>query len=165
MNEPSEDLTQDEEIAAPLSVVDKPKSEFTRPPYEFKGNELFAFTEGYKTIFNQVRDGEDAGLYTWEAFTFLLRKKTENESEPDHRKAMIKLAWRVEEFRYALTVWKDEIGPFTTADTAEMQRIFNETMKAIADSEVEVIPDRKRTSQKKTQPLKKHSSSMSSEGS
>ncbi len=164
MNEPQEDLTQDEEIAAPLSVVEKPKSEFTRPTYSFKGAELFPFTYGYELLFNQIRDPEDTGLYTWMGFIFLLHKHGPNQTRDMHRKWAISLAWVVNNFREALMTWMDEIGPFTTEDKLEAKRIYEESMKAAAETSVEVIPDRKRSPQKKTRHPKKHSSSSSSEG-
>ncbi len=159
MNEPQEDLTPDDEIASPLSVVEKPKSEFTRPTYSFKGAELFPFTYGYELLFNQVRDAEDTGLYTWLAFVFLLSKKGD-QSQIDHRQWAVSIAWNVKMFREALTRWMDQNGPFTNEDKLEAKRIYEESMKAAAETSVEVIPDRKRPSQKKTRHRKKHSSSM-----
>ncbi len=159
MNEPIEDLTPDEEIAAPLSVVEKPKSEFTRPRYSFKGNELVPYTYGYELLFNQVRDQEDTGLYTWLAFVFLLWPKDPSNPE-QHRKLAIQAAWRVADFREALLTWMDLNGPFTNEDKLEAKRIYEENMKAAAETSVEVVPDRKRPSQKKTRHRKKHSSSM-----
>jgi hypothetical protein len=164
MSQPSEDLTQDDQIAAPLSVVEKPKSEFTRPTYSFKGSELFPFTYGYELLFNQVRDPEDTGLFTWLAFVFLLRKLSGNEDQIAHRKWAINLAWKVETFRLALSEWMDCIGPFTNEDKIEAKRIYEESMKAAAETSVEAIPDRKRSVQKKTRHQKKPSSSTSSEG-
>ncbi len=164
MSEPAEDLTQDEEIAAPLSVVEKPKSEFTRPTYSFKGAELFPFTYGYELLFNQVRDPEDTGLFTWLAFLFLLRKRSANEDQIAHRKWAINLAWKVETFRLALSEWMDDFGPFTNEDKIEAKRIYEESMKAAAETSVEAVPDRKRSVQKKTRHRKKHSSSMFSGG-
>ncbi len=165
MNEPIEDLTQDEEIAAPLSVVEKPKSEFTRTTYSFKGAELFPFTYGYELLFNQVRDPEDTGLYTWLGFVFLLRKQSEKETTNEHRAWAIGIAWRVSAFRDALVTWMDENGPFTNEDKIEAKRIYEESMKAAAETSVEAVPDRKRSVQKKTRHQKKPSSSTSSEGS
>ncbi len=164
MNEQAEDLTPDEEIAAPLSVVEKPKSEFTRPTYSFKGADLFPFTYGYELLFNQVRDPEDTGLYTWLAFVFLLRQNG-GESSELHRKWAIDLAWKVSTFRDALMRWMDNEGPFTTEDKIEAKRIYEESMKAAAETSVEAVPDRKRSVQKKTRHQKKPSSSTSSEGS
>ncbi len=170
MNEPTEDLTPDEEIAAPLSVVEKPKSEFTRPTYSFKGAELFPFTYGYELLFNQVRDPEDTGLYTWLGFIYLLLKRKvdgekglRDETTDEHRAWAIGIAWRVSVFRDALVTWMDENGPFMTEDKIEAKRIYEENMKAAAETSVEVVPDRKRSSQKKTAHPKKHSSSTSSD--
>ncbi len=165
MNEPAEDLTPDEEIAAPLSVLEKPKSEFTRPEYSFKGADLYPFTYGYELLFNQVRDPEDAGLFTWLAFVYLLRNRTPNESALEHRKWAIGIAWKVETFRLSLTEWMDEVGPFTNEDKIEAKRIYDENMKAAAETSVEAVPDRKRPVQKKTRHQKKHSSSTSLGGS
>ncbi len=165
MNEPAEDLTPDEEIAAPLSVVEKPKSEFTRPTYSFKGAELFPFTYGYELLFNQVRDPEDTGLYTWLGFIFLLRKRSNNEDQIAHRKWAIGLAWKVETFRLAISEWMDDFGPFTNEDKIEAKRIYDESMKAAAETSVETVPDRKRSVQKKTRRPKRPSSSTSLEGS
>src|SRR5215468_4246500 len=111
-----EDLSSDEEIVAPLKIVDKPKSEFVRPPYIFKGNELFPFTYGYELLFNQIRDAEDTGLFTWFAFVYLLRKTEPDETEENHRKWAIKLAWKIEDFRLALAAWMDRTGPFSIED-------------------------------------------------
>ncbi len=160
-----EDLTQDEEIAAPLSVVEKPKSEFTRPTYSFKGADLFPFTYGYELLFNQVRDPEDTGLYTWLGFVYLLRKRDPKETGEEHRDWAIGLAWQVKNFRRALMDWMDLDGPFTNEDKIEAKRIYEESMKAAAETSVEAVPDRKRSVQKKTRHRKKHSSSMFSEGS
>ncbi len=165
MSEPAEDLTQDEEIAAPLSVVEKSKSEFTRPEYSFKGADLYPFTYGYELLFNQVRDPEDTGLFTWLAFVYLLRSRNENESALEHRKWAIGIVWNVETFRLSLTEWMDENGPFTNEDKIEAKRIYEESMKAAAETSVEAIPDRKRSVQKKTRHQKKPSSSTSSGGS
>ena len=162
MNQITEDTTQDSELEAPISIVEKPKSEFVRPAYLFKGAELFPFTYGYELLFNQVRDAEDTGLFTWLAFVFLLRKNEPNETEFVHRKWAISIAWKVNDFRMALTSWMDSSGPFSTEDKIEAKRIYEENMEAAAETSIEVIPDRKRSSQKKTQPPKKHSSSTSS---
>ncbi len=164
MNEPIEDLTQDDQIAAPLSVVEKPKSEFTRPEYSFKGADLYPFTYGYELLFNQVRDPEDTGLFTWLAFVYILRNRTPDESALEHRKWAIGIAWKVETFRLSLTEWMDEVGPFTNEDKIEAKRIYEESMKAAAETSVEAVPDRKRSGQKKTHRQKKPSSSTSSEG-
>ena len=162
MNQTAEDLTTDDEIALPMSVVEKPKSEFVRPAYSFKGNELFPFTYGYELLFNQIRDGEDTGLFTWLAFVYLLIKQP-SETEETHRKWAIKLAWKVEDFRLALSAWMDALGPFTTADKLEAKRIYEENMKAIAETTVEAVPDR-RHAQKKTSRQKRQSSRTSSAG-
>jgi len=159
MNQIAEDITPDDEIT--LSVVEAPKSEFVRPEYTFKGNTLFPYTYGYELLFNQVRDAEDTGLFTWLAFVYLLRKHEPDETEEAHRKWAVKICWKVEDFRLALSSWMDVHGPFTTDDKIEAKRIYEENMKAIADSQVEPIPDRKRA-QKKTSRAKKQSSSMSS---
>src|SRR5215468_11851170 len=111
-----EDQTEDEEIAMSLSIVEKPKSEFVRPQYEFKGMELFPFTYGYELLFNQVRDAEDTGLFTWFAFIYLLRKTEPDETEENHRKWAIKLAWKIEDFLLALAAWMDRTGPFSIED-------------------------------------------------
>jgi len=160
---PPEDLTPDDQIST-LSVVEKPKSEFVRPAYSFKGNQLFPFTYGYELLFNQVRDAEDTGLFTWLAFVYLLRKHEDNESEESHRKWAIKLCWKVDDFRLALSSWMDIHGPFTNQDKLDAKLIYEENMKAIADTTVEAVPDRK-AAQKKTSRQKKESSSTSLEGS
>jgi hypothetical protein len=165
MNQIAEDISQDEEIAAPLTVVETPKSEFVRPPYTFKGAELFPFTYGYEILFNQVRDPEDTGLFTWMAFIYLLRKREANETGDDHRKWAISIAWRVAGFRDSLITWMDDNGPFTAEDRAEAKRIFDESMKAIAETRVEAVPVRGRSAQKKTCRQKKRSSSISLETS
>ncbi len=165
MNEPSEDLTPDEEIADPLSVVEKPKSEFTRPIYSFKGAELWPFTYGYELLFNQVRDPQDTGLYTWFAFVYLLRKQKPDETRKWHQDWAVMMAWQVENYRAAMMDWMDEAGPFTTEDKIEAKRIYEESMKAAAETSVEAVPDRKRSVQKKTRHPKKPSSSTCSAGS
>ncbi len=164
MNETAEDLTQDDQIEAPISVVEKPKSEFTRPTYSFKGADLFPFTYGYELLFNQVRDPEDTGLYTWLGFVYLLRKSHPVETDIQHRAWAIGIAWKVSSFRESLILWMDEHGPFTTEDKIEAKRIYEESMKAAAETSVEAVPDRKRSVQKKTRHQKKPSSSTSSEG-
>ncbi len=164
MNQPEEDQTPDEEIAAPLTVVEKPKSEFTRPTYSFKGAELWQFTYGYELLFNQVRDPEDTGLYTWLGFVYLLRKQDSKETTNEHRAWAIGIAWKVSSFRDALITWMDEHGPFTNEDKIEAKRIYEESMKAAAETSVEVVPDRKRSSEKKTRRQKKPLLSTSSEG-
>lgn len=158
MNQIAEDLSQDSEIEEPIQ---ERKSEFVRPLYSFKGAELFPFTYGYELLFNQVRDPEDTGLFTWLAFVYLLRKITPDEREDVHRKWAIKLCWKVEHFREALIGWMDINGPFTTEDKIEAKRIFEESMKAIADTTVEPIPVRGKHSQKKTFRQKKLQSSIS----
>ncbi len=163
MNEPAEDLTPDEEIAGAIRVLDKVKSEFTRAPWQFKGADLWPYTYGYELLFNQVRDPEDTGLYTWLAFVFLLRKNG-GESSELHRKWAIDLAWKVSTFRDALMRWMDNEGPFTTEDKIEAKRIYEESMKAAAETSVEAVPDRKRAVQKKTHHRRKPLSSTSSEG-
>ena len=155
MNERAEDITADDEISNPISVLEKPKSEFLRPEYTFKGHALFPFTYGYELLFNQVRDAEDTGLFTWLAFVYLLRKHEPNETEQFHRKWAIKICWKVEEFRLALTGWMDVLGPFTTADKLEAKRIYEESMKAIADSAVEPIPIRAGNQRKKKPPTRR----------
>lgn len=169
MNQIAEDTTQDSELEAPISIVEKPKSEFTRPTYSFKGAELFPFTYGYELLFNQVRDPEDTGLYTWLGFIYLLLKRKvdgekglRDETTDEHRAWAIGIAWRVSVFRDALVTWMDENGPFTTEDKLEAKRIYDESMKAAAETSVEVIPDRKRTSEKKTVRQRNPSSSTSS---
>ena len=162
MNQIAEDTTQDSELEAPISIVEKPKSEFVRPAYSFKGAELFPFTYGYELLFNQVRDAEDTGLFTWLAFVYLLRKNETSETEFVHRKWAVSVAWKVSDFRMALSIWMDQIGPFSTEDKIEAKRIYEENMKAAAETSVEVVPDRKRSSQKKTARPKKRSSSTSS---
>ncbi len=165
MNEATEDLTQDEEIAAPLSVVEKPKSNFSRPPDSFRGMELHAYSYSYEDLFNQVIDAQDKGLWAWEAFVFMLLKRTPEETWREHRDWIRKLAWEVDKFRDALLDWKDANGPFSVEDKIEMRRIYEDTMKAVAETTVQTVPDRKRTMQKKTCRRMKHSSSTSSEGS
>ena len=161
VNQILEDLTPDEDITSPISVVEKPKSELTRPTYSFKGADLFPFTYGYELLFNQVRDPEDTGLYTWLGFVYLLRKR-EKETKDEHRDWAIRLAWKVEDFRRSLMQWMDDEGPFTTEDKIEAKRIYEESMKAAAETSVEAVPDRKRSVQKKTRHQKNPSSSTSS---
>lgn len=158
------DATPDEEIGSPLSVVEKSKSEFVRPAYTFKGVELFPFTYGYELLFNQVRDAEDTGLYTWMAFIFLL-SRMDNETAEAHRQNMIGICWNVKSFRSLLLTWMDTAGPFTIQDKIEAKRIYEENMKAIADATVEPVPARGRVAQKKTSRRKTQSSSTSSETS
>src|SRR6185436_480232 len=155
MNQIAEDTTTDDEIT--LSVVETPKSEFVRPEYTFKGNALFPYTYGYELLFNQVRDAEDTGLFTWLAFVYLLRKHEPDETEEAHRKWAVKICWKVEDFRLALSSWMDVHGPFTTDDKIEAKRIYEENMKAIADSQVEPVPIRGKQAQKKTSRAKKQS--------
>jgi len=155
-------IAEDDDINTPLSVVEKPKSEFVRPEYRFKGIELFPFAYGYELLFNQVRDAEDTGLYTWLAFVFILRRRNEKETWQEHRQWVRSIAWKVETFRDALLDWMDANGPFTTEDKIEAKRIYEENMKAIADTTVEVVPDRGRQPQKKTRRRKLPSSSLSS---
>ncbi len=164
MNEP-EDMTPDGDLVSSGTEIRRQTSEFMRPTYSFKGAELFPFTYGYELLFNQVRDPEDTGLYTWLGFVYLLRKRDAKETGEEHRDWAIGLAWQVKNFRRALMDWMDLDGPFTTEDKIEAKRIYEESMKAASETSVEVVPDRKRSSQKKTQPQKKHSSSTSSEGS
>jgi hypothetical protein len=163
MNQISEDLTTDEQLGSGLVVVEPPKSEFVRPEYSFKGNTLFPYTYGYELLFNQVRDAEDTGLFTWLAFVYLLRKHDPSEDEHTHRKWAIKLAWKVEDFRLALSEWMDDSGPFTNEDKLEAKRIYEENMKAIADTSVEAVPVRGKQPQKKTSRQRRRLSSMSSE--
>ncbi len=162
MNQPEEDQTPDEEISAPLTVVEKPKSEFTRPPYSFRGIELHAFSYSYEDLFNQVIDPTDKGLWAWQAFTFMLLKRSSEETWREHRDWMRGLAWKLDEFRDALLDWKDANGPFTLEDQIELKRIYEETTKSVAETSVEPIPDRKRA-EKKTLRRQKQSSSTSSE--
>ncbi len=162
MNQPEEDQTPDEEISAPLTVVEKPKSEFTRPPYSFRGIELHAYAYSYGDLFNQVIDPTDKGLWAWEAFTFMLLKRSPEETWREHRDWMRGLAWKLDEFRDALLDWKDANGPFTTEDQLELKRIYEEITKAASETIVEPIPDRKRSGQKKTLHQKKPLLSTSS---
>jgi len=155
----NEDLSTDDAITE--IHQERTVSEFVRPEYTFKGNALFPYTYGYELLFNQVRDAEDTGLFTWLAFVYLLRKHEPDETEEVHRKWAVKICWKVEDFRLALSSWMDVHGPFTTEDKIEAKRIYEENMKAIADSQVEPVPDRKRA-QKKTSRAKKQSSSTSS---
>lgn len=156
MNQIEEDMTGDDETIR----EEKSKSEFVRPAYSFKGMELFPFTYGYELIFNQVRDAEDTGLFTWLAFIYLLRKRSDKETVEDHKLWACKLAWRVETFRSELIQWMDEDGPFTTEDKLEAKRIYEESMKAIADSVVEPAPVAGREVQKKTSRRKKRQLSI-----
>ncbi len=171
MNQIAEDFTEDDAIGDRVERVEKvaaelrAKSQFTRPTYSFKGADLFPFTYGYELLFNQVRDPEDTGLFTWLAFVYLLRKHDPDEDEHTHRKWAIGNAWKVENFRLNLSVWMDAHGPFTNEDKIEAKRIYEESMKAAAETSVEAVPDRKRSVQKKTHRQKKPSSSTSSEGS
>lgn len=164
MNQIAEDQTTDDEIAMPKrgGELHISRSEFTRPSYSFKGVELFPFTYGYELLFNQVRDAEDTGLYTWFAFVFLLLRRGKEETSNIHKAWAISTAWKVDNFRTALTDWMDENGPFTNEDKLEAKRIYEENMKAIADTTVEPVPVRGKTSQKKTSHQKKQQSSMSS---
>src|SRR5262249_50677886 len=125
---------------------------------------LFPYTYGYELLFNQVRDGEDTGLFTWLAFVYLLRKHELEETEENHRKWAIKLAWKVEEFRLALSAWMDLHGPFTDQDKLEAKRIFEENMKAIANTAIEAVPERGKRPEKKTFRRRKGSSFISSGG-
>lgn len=160
MNQIEEDTTTDDEISEP---VERQKSEFVRPAYSFKGMELFPFTYGYELIFNQVRDAEDTGLFTWFAFIYLLRKRNPSETKEDHKLWACKLAWRVETFRTDLIQWMDENGPFSVDDKLEAKRIYEESMKAVADSTVEPVPIRGKQAQKKTSRQRKPQSSISSD--
>lgn len=159
MNQIEDQMTDDEIVS--FDMIEKPKSEFTRPAYSFKGVELFPFTYGYELLFNQVRDAEDTGLYTWLAFVYLLCPMND-ETIDKHRSRMIQLCWKVADFRNELTRWMDHWGPFTTDNKIEAKRIYEENMKAIADSIVEPVPVRGKTSQKKTSRQKKQQSSISS---
>jgi hypothetical protein len=153
-----EDQTSDEDLTNPLHPSNAPtiqRSEFTRPAYTFKGVELFRFTYGYELLFNQVRDPEDTGLFTWFAFVFLLHKNVTGETSDEHRKWAIELAWKVEKFRSTLLDWMDHHGPFSNADKLEAKRIYEENMKAAVESAAEPVPDRNaRRSQKKTRQRK-----------
>ncbi len=158
--EPVEDMTPDGDLVSSGTEIRRQTSEFTRPTYSFKGADLFPFTYGYELLFNQVRDAEDTGLFTWLAFVYLLRKREPNEDPRTHRYWAIGIAWKIQDFRCELSQWMDENGPFTNEDKFEAKRIYEESMKAAAETSVEVIPDRKRAVQKKTRHRKKHSSSM-----
>ncbi len=165
MNEPAEDLTQDEEITVPISVVEKPKSHFTRPPESFRGIDLHPYAYSYEDLFNQVSDKQDTGLWAWEAFVFMLLKRSPKETWKEHRDWMRNLAWDLDKWRDALLDWKDANGPFTIDEKLEMKRIYEDTMKAVAETRVEAVPDHKRSPQKKTRHPRKPSSSTSSGGS
>jgi hypothetical protein len=164
MNQVEEDLNPDEAITSTFDIVEKPKSEFVRPSYSFKGADLWPFTYGYELLFNQVRDPEDTGLYTWFGFVYLLRKQDPKETTNEHRAWAIGIAWKVSAFRDALVTWMDEHGPFTTEDKIEAKRIYEESMKAAAETSVEIVPDRNRSAEKKTRHQKKPLLSTSSEG-
>lgn len=155
----SEDQTSDSELLHTADVV-KSVNEFTRPAYQFKGAELLPFTYGYELLFNQVRDPEDTGLFTWFAFVFLLSKRN-GENPDDHRKWAIGIAWRVASFREELTKWMDQRGPFTNEDKIEAKRIYDESMKALTESAVEAVPGKGARSQKKTVRRKQPLSSTS----
>lgn len=154
-----EDQTSDAALLGPEPP--KPRSEFTRPAYQFKGMELFPFTYGYELLFNQVRDAEDTGLFTWMAFVFLLMKRN-GETPDEHRKWAINIAWRVAGFREALIQWMDEHGPFTNEDKLEAKRIYDESLKAVSETTVNPIPGKgARTTEKKTRPKKQQPLSTS----
>jgi hypothetical protein len=137
------------------------KNAFTRPEYQFKGAELLPFTYGYELLFNQVRDAEDTGLFTWFAFVFLLSKRN-GENTDEHRKWAIGIAWKVAAFREELTKWMDDNGPFTNEDKIEAKRIYEESMKALTETAIEPVPSKgSRGSQKKTRQVKQPSSSIS----
>lgn len=145
-----EDMTSDAEITQPQAATTTTTSGFVKPPYSFKGTELFPYTYGYELLFNQVRDPEDTGLYTWLAFVFLLLKQG-TESAQDHRKRSVTIAWRVASFREALAEWMDNTGPFSPDDKLEAKRIYEDNMKAAIESSMEPVPGKgARTSQKKT---------------
>ncbi len=132
------------------------RSEFTRPAHQFRGSELLPFTYGYELLFNQVRDPEDTGLFTWLAFVFLLSRRN-GENADAHRKWAINSCWRVASFREELIKWMDQTGPFTNNDKLEAKRIYEESMKAIIETAVEVVPGKgARSSQKKMHRLRKH---------
>lgn len=155
----SEDQTSDSELLHTNDIV-KAVNEFTRPAYQFKGYELLPFTYGYELLFNQVRDAEDTGLFTWMAFVFLLSKRN-GENPDEHRKWAIGIAWKVASFREALVQWMDEHGPFTDADKLEAKRIYEESLKAAMETTVEAVPEKGARSQKKTHRPKQLASSTS----
>ncbi len=160
----TDDISDDKHL---LVVSDNPEQsskqsyEFTRPAYQFKGSELLPFTYGYELLFNQVRDAEDTGLFTWLAFVFLLSKRN-GETPDDHRKWAIGIAWRVAGFREALVQWMDDHGPFTNEDKLEAKRIYEESLKSAMETAVEAVPGKgARSPQKKTHRRKQPASSTS----
>ncbi len=158
----NEDTTQDSALLGTHTAdVVKAVNEFTRPSYNFKGAELLPFTYGYELLFNQVRDAEDTGLFTWLAFVFLLSKRN-GENPDEHRKWAIGIAWKVASFREALVQWMDEHGPFTDQDKLEAKRIYDESLKAAMETAVEAVPGKgARGPQKKTRRRKQLVSSTS----
>ena len=148
-----EDQTQDSEIASNLKVVEPPKSEFVRPAYSFKGVELWPYSYCYRSLFWQVSDRQDTGLWSWQAFAFMLLKRSKNETAKEHRDWMKSLAWNVDKFRDELLDWLDA-NPLSQSDLLELSKIYQDNMKADADSQIEAIPVRGKA-QKKTSHQKK----------
>ena len=154
MNQIEEDITTDQELTEQVKPESQKKSELMRPEYHFKGSTLFPYTYGYELLFNQVRDREDTGLFTWLAFIFLLSQKN-GESSVQHRKWAIDIAWRIGSFRESLVEWMDETGPFTDQDKMEAKRIYDEIQKLALESTAEPVSSRGEGSQKKMR-LKKN---------
>jgi hypothetical protein len=96
---------------------------FISPAKMWQGQELAPYTEGSRLIMSQVRNKEDSGIFFIYSFLFIHLELKKD------RKALLRLAWNIEEFRsrvmdFACTI-KD-----SNAATAFVSSIFDEASKA-----------------------------------
>ena len=96
---------------------------FISPAKTWQGQELAPYTEGSRLIMSQVRNKEDSGIFFIYSFLFIHIELKKN------RKALLRLAWNIEEFRssvmdFACTIKDSE------AATALVSSIFDEAAKA-----------------------------------
>jgi hypothetical protein len=96
---------------------------FISPAKTWQGQELAPYTEGSRLIMSQVRNKEDSGIFFIYSFLFIHLELKKD------RKALLRLAWDIEEFRsrvmdFACTI-KD-----SNAATAFVSSIFDEAAKS-----------------------------------
>ena len=96
---------------------------FISPAKTWQGQELAPYTEGSRLIMSQVRNKEDSGMYFIYSFLFIHLELKKD------RKALLRLAWNVEEFRSRVMEFACTIKD-SQAATAFVSAIFDEASLA-----------------------------------
>lgn len=115
-----------------MNTNDELNAEFVRPPREFAGRVLAPWNERMRLLSLQVRTAQDSTRFFCYSVLFLLIHYY------DRPKETIKLAWDLDEFRFAVLDWADRL---TKEQQDEAVSLVADILQESGVGKVEVIPD------------------------